>query len=447
MSFALEELRNCFEGAIPCALATSATDGTPNVAYLSQVQYVDAQHVALTFQFFNKTRANILANPYATLCVTDPGTAVSYRLAIQYLRTETDGKLFEVMRAKLSGIAAHTGMADVFRLLGADIYRVLAVERLPGPSLAPPKPRPPLLSMLRRGSEKLNSCCDLDSLIGATLGVLCEDFDIRHAMILLHDEARDCLYTVASSGYETAGIGSEIPIGYGVIGIAAREQVPIRIAHMTHEYGYGKAVRTRMEQIGLTGALETAIPMPGIKECRSQMAIPVLLAQRLLGVLYVESEEDLRFGYDDEDALLILANHFAVAVQTFADAAEPCDAESFVPDMASAQIQSGNTLRVRYFRRDHSLFIDDVYLIKGVAGAILWHLLRGYQQGRSHFSNRELRLAPDLGLPSLSDNLETRLVLLKRRLDERQYGVAIQKTGRGVFSLQVDRELLLDEAG
>jgi hypothetical protein len=59
----LDAIRPCFEGAIPAVMATCAADGTPNVAYISQVYYVDARHVALSFQFFNTTRKNILANP------------------------------------------------------------------------------------------------------------------------------------------------------------------------------------------------------------------------------------------------------------------------------------------------------------------------------------------------------------------------------------------------
>ena len=108
----------------------------PNVAYISQVYYVDERHVALSFQFFNKTRQNILANPRATVLLLHPQTAAFFRLHIRYLRTETEGPLFEGMKAQLAGIASHTGMQGVFRLLGSDVYEVEQIEAVDGEPLA-----------------------------------------------------------------------------------------------------------------------------------------------------------------------------------------------------------------------------------------------------------------------------------------------------------------------
>ena len=103
--------------------------------------------------------------------------------------------------------------------------------------------------------------------------------------------------------------------------------------------------------------------------------------------------------------------------------------------------------RVRYFPVDGSTFLAGDYLIKGVAGRLLWSLLRQYdEEGRVEFSHREVRLDPSLELPEFRDNFENRLVLLKRRLDERHALIRIEKTGRGRFRLDVDTGLVLEAA-
>jgi adenylate cyclase len=57
--------------------------------------------------------------------------------------------------------------------------------------------------------------------------------------------------------------------------------------------------------------------------------------------------------------------------------------------------------------------------------------------GRTDFSNKELRADAQLQLSVLRDNLETRLLLLRRRLDDRGAPIRLRRTGRGQLQLQV----------
>jgi adenylate cyclase len=371
----VDAIRNCLEGVNPAAIATCSGDGIPNVTLLSQVHYVDTDHVALSYQFFNKTRENILANPLATVQVIDPATGAVYRLALRYLRTETSGALFERMRAKLAGIASHTGMQGVFRLRGADVYRILGIEAVPSRRLPAPAVRRSVLSAMRLACEGLASCADLSALLDRLLSDLVGLFGIEHAMVLMLDEGGRRLYTVASHGYEGSGVGSEIPVGQGVIGVAARERTPIRVTHMTSDYAYSQAIRAGIDQLGLAGALETEIPLPGLSQPHSQLAVPIIGCRRLLGILFVESPEDLRFGYDDEDALSAIAAQLGLAILLHAGG----HAGDQVGGGAAARSQmQGPTVTIRHYAMDDSVFIDQDYLIKGVAGAIFWRLMRDY---------------------------------------------------------------------
>ena len=235
---------------------------------------MDNEHIATSYQFFNKTRQNILENPYARVLVVHPYTAARYRLLIQYLRTETEGPLFERMKAKLAGIASHTGMAGSSGCVGRTSIGFSRLTAVPGRTVPAPPARN-CLSALRGTAEHIRGCTDLEGLFQETLGSLEALFGIRHAMLFMLDGPAGRLYAVASRGYKESGVGSEIAVGDGVVGVAARERTAIRIGHMTSEYDYGRAIRRHIEQRGM-GVILRMIPLPGLPESRSQLAVPIL---------------------------------------------------------------------------------------------------------------------------------------------------------------------------
>jgi adenylate cyclase len=439
----LETMRECFEGVVPSVVATCSAEGVPNICYLSQIEYVDGHHVALSFQFFNKTRSNILSNPYAVAAVVDPETAAAYRLHLHYLRTETSGALFERMKAKLASIASATGMSGVFRLQGSDVYRVERIEQIPGRERPRPKPRHPRIASLRACSDAIRLATDLGALFATLLDSLAEHFGIQHSMVLLLDEPRERFFTVASRGYPSSGVGSEIPVGIGAVGIAASRRIPIRVAFANAEYAYVRAIRERASSDpSWARRLDSEIATPGLASPHSQLAVPIESGGDVFGVLYVESAEILRFTHEDEDALVALCRQVGLTMR-WLDAAADEDSAPPLPGKGEA---TGPALVVRHYASNDSVFLGDEYLIKGVAGAIFRKVVRVWaRESRGDFTNRELRLDKALGLPELADNLEARLVLLQRRLAERNAGVRIEKTGRGRFRLVADHRLELVE--
>jgi hypothetical protein len=97
---------------------------------------------------------------------------------------------------------------------------------------------------------------------------------------------------------------------------------------------------------------------------------------------------------------------------------------------------------VRYDAEDDSIFVNDNYIIRGVAGRILWLLLTVHRTtGRSIFSNRELRRHAQLKLPASKDNLETRLLGLQRRLDDKAAAFRLLRHKRGVLRLLCETQL------
>lgn len=95
--------------------------------------------------------------------------------------------------------------------------------------------------------------------------------------------------------------------------------------------------------------------------------------------------------------------------------------------------------QVRYFEEDDSIFLNQDYLIKGISGRILWRMLQIHQEeGRTEFTNRELRLDPTLKLPGYKDNLESRLLLLMKRLEEKKTWLRIERSGRGRLRMILD---------
>jgi len=243
-------------------------------------------------------------------------------------------------------------------------------------------------------------------------------------------------------------------VGQGLIGIAAERKRTLKLADLDSDLRYGRAIRRSVMMAGEgSEPLHPEIPLPGLKDAQSHLAIPLVAGDRLVGVLAIESKSPR--GFDDWHAafLDIVGSVVATAMENVSlrsDAdAPPAPARDKAPRAGPSGERAPTAPRVLSFclyRNDDCVFVDGKYLIRNVPGKILWKILKCYANGgRVEFTNRELRLDPALGLPPVKDNLESRLILLRRRLEQKCPDVRLLPRRRGEFCLEVDQPIELVE--
>lgn len=283
-------------------------------------------------------------------------------------------------------------------------------------------------------SLELSRLHELEETVSALLAGLERYLGFPHTLLMMLDEGGDRLFTIATRGFSPSGVGSEQQLGEGLWGKVAERRLPVRINNLGLELVYGRQLRLFAAEAG-DERVTREIVLPGLARLGSVLAVPLLARGEVVGVLGAQSPESMAFDDAAEQALAILA---VVAGQKLAmprdddeDAAEATSLES------TARGGATSLRRVQYYRADDSVFVDHDYVIKGLSGRILWKLLREHQDGRREFSNKELRLDPSLELSPYRDNLDSRLIMLRRRLEEKSCGIRIDKRGRGRFALVV----------
>jgi GAF domain-containing protein len=451
----LESLASCFQGLIPATLFTCSRDGVPNAAFISHVEFVDGGRAALSFQFFNKSKANISENPHALVRLIDPDTSQGWRLRLRYVRSETSGPVFERMALRIEAIASYSGLKGIFKLLAADIYEVLSVEMVEdeGPRAASQwneRMRPPAsvftLHAMQELSERIHRAESLEALLDSMLEGLEASCGFTHSMILMPAAEEGVLVTIASRGYPENGAGAEVRIGEGIVGVVAEARKPIRISGLIRQMLYAYAVHKQASAQGLCPH-EHRIALPGLAAPDSQLGVPLINRGELIGVLCVESEQPYRFHEEDKTAIELLGSYIAIAIHSMLqrERSEPAaEAPPPVPAPPPAARVPGPAREVAYYSADECILVDGEYLIRSLPAKIFWKLLNLQQgEGRVEFTNRELRLDKSLNLPEWKDNLESRLLLLRRRLEQKCPDLRIVPKSRGRFQLQLGSDVVL----
>jgi adenylate cyclase len=434
----LSEIEGCFQGVIPSYLATCSTDGEANVTAVSIVHLLSLNRVGVSCQFMNKTLRNLRETGRAQLAVLDPATLGEYLLDLRFEGLIQSGPVFDKMDATLEAVASQSGMTGTFSLAGIAEFEVTSWRKsVPergeaGAKSAAPDP----IEQLERISAVMCGAADVDALLEQTFSVLSEELGLSHGFLLLVDGAGERLFNVASHGFEHGRFGAEIAMGEGVYGTAAVRRTSIRTGSMRRERLMWQAVARESAQVD-----KTFLALPGLADVESSLAVPLLRGDRCLGVLCFQSAEAGAFTAACERTLLIVARQLAALLTVLGVAAKEVEVSAKRGPLGGRALVT----RIKFFESDGSIFFDEEYLIKGVAGRILWRVVSNYAtDDRDEFSSKEIRLDPELGLPAIKDNLEARVIALRKRLIERTSALRIEKPGRGRFRLEVSRELVLE---
>lgn len=212
------------------------------------------------------------------------------------LPIEIDERMLGVLDVRSRGGAVFDeAMLPVFKSLAEQ----LAFAILEAQIYTAERRRAEQLAAIARVSRTVTSTLELDDLLDEVLDLVSEreNFGYKRAHIFLAQEDRLVF---------RAGIGKGAA-RWSVEGLAHALDGPGLIA---------KAGRTgQAVSVGDTALHSEYIPGPSLEDTRSEMAAPMMMAGRLLGVFDVQSEQVDAFTEEDAQTLQTLADTLAVAVR------------------------------------------------------------------------------------------------------------------------------------
>lgn len=140
---------------------------------------------------------------------------------------------------------------------------------------------------------------DLDAILKMVVNLITDQFGFYHSGIFLMNETGDEVVLVSASsegGRRLVEKGHALRVGtQGIVGYAAAQKKP-RIALDV-------------------GADATYFNNPDLPMTRSEVALPMLIRDRVLGVLDIQSDQPMAFSLEEIDVLQTLADQVAVAIE------------------------------------------------------------------------------------------------------------------------------------
>jgi GAF domain-containing protein len=140
---------------------------------------------------------------------------------------------------------------------------------------------------------------DLDAILKMVVNLITDQFGFYHCGIFLMNETGDEVVLVAASsegGRRMVETGHALRVGtQGIVGYTAAQKKP-RIALDV-------------------GADATYFNNPDLPMTRSEVALPMMIRDRVLGVLDIQSDQPMAFSLEEIDVLQTLVDQMAVAIE------------------------------------------------------------------------------------------------------------------------------------
>ena len=154
-------------------------------------------------------------------------------------------------------------------------------------------------------SQELSTILDQEHLVTEVVQRIRDAFDYYHVHIYLLDEEAETLRLVGGTGQPgqiMQAAGHQLALGQGLVGQAAATKTAVLIPDVTQEPQW--------------------LPNPLLPETRAEMAIPITIGQRVLGVIDVQHHVTGGLSVESADLLQTIANQVAIALQNIRQLAE-----------------------------------------------------------------------------------------------------------------------------
>ncbi|MBS1842190.1 MAG: SpoIIE family protein phosphatase [Acidobacteria bacterium] len=151
-----------------------------------------------------------------------------------------------------------------------------------------------VLATLAEIGEEVNASLDLDEVLARTAALIKKHIDYEIFGVLLVDENLRTLKHRFAIGYSRElATNLVIPLGQGITGTAAATGHAVRVSDVTKDPRYINA----------------------IDSVRSELAVPLMLQGKCVGVLDIQSNHLDYFTKDQQSILTLLASRLAVAIE------------------------------------------------------------------------------------------------------------------------------------